>query len=134
MTEHCTCRSGRDYDGSEFGPCPYCERKADEERAQAALIRDAARWRISQIVYSRTMDSSMGFFTTGGDGIVYAGIQPHPVTKATGINHCIMGSGKTKGEAIDGMFASLSAYVAEGKILPQEIQDIRLLFEVGRGK
>lgn len=46
--DHCTCRSGRDFDGSEFGPCPYCEREADEQRAQAALARDAARWRFTQ--------------------------------------------------------------------------------------
>lgn len=32
MADHCTCRYGRDHDGSEFGPCEYCERVADEER------------------------------------------------------------------------------------------------------
>lgn len=25
MNRHCTCRSGRDTDGSEFGPCEWCE-------------------------------------------------------------------------------------------------------------
>ncbi len=23
--DRCTCRFGRDHDGSEFGPCPFCE-------------------------------------------------------------------------------------------------------------
>jgi hypothetical protein len=26
--DYCTCRSGRDHDGSEFGPCEYCEEAA----------------------------------------------------------------------------------------------------------
>lgn len=46
--DHCTCRTGRDYDGSEFGPCEYCERISDEERAQRALTWDALRWRLTQ--------------------------------------------------------------------------------------
>jgi hypothetical protein len=29
--DHCTCRPGRDHDGSEFGPCDYCERQAYED-------------------------------------------------------------------------------------------------------
>lgn len=25
VEDHCTCQFGRDHDGSEFGPCPFCE-------------------------------------------------------------------------------------------------------------
>jgi len=27
--DRCTCRTGRDHDGSEFGPCAFCEALAD---------------------------------------------------------------------------------------------------------
>lgn len=29
--ERCTCQPGRDTDGSEFGPCAYCEEQAWRE-------------------------------------------------------------------------------------------------------
>ncbi len=44
----CTCRSGRDHDGSEFGPCAYCERIADEDAELKRLTWDALRWRFTQ--------------------------------------------------------------------------------------
>jgi hypothetical protein len=62
------------------------------------------------------------------DNGIEVGIQPHPVIKATGVNHCIMGRGDTEGAAIDGMFTSLSAYVAEGATLPDDIAEICALF------
>jgi hypothetical protein len=46
--DHCTCRYGRDFDGSEFGPCAYCEHIADEEAAHKQLVWDALRWRLTQ--------------------------------------------------------------------------------------
>lgn len=50
--ERCTCRSGRDHDGSEFGPCEYCERQSDLANLALADLRelkaDAARWRFTQ--------------------------------------------------------------------------------------
>lgn len=45
---YCTCRYGRDHDGSEFGPCEYCERVADDEAAHKRLTLDALRWRLTQ--------------------------------------------------------------------------------------
>lgn len=132
----CTCRYGREHDGSEFGLCEFCERASDAAAMQKAVTRDAARWRISQIIYARRMDNSEGFFATCGDSgrlnedSWHVGIQPHPVTNATGINHCIMGRGKTKAEAIDGMFATLTACVEEGAALPIEIESARSLFEI----
>ncbi len=31
MSDRCTCRWGRDTDGSEFGPCEWCEGQAYDE-------------------------------------------------------------------------------------------------------
>lgn len=28
--DRCTCRPGRDHDGSEFGPCEWCEQQEPE--------------------------------------------------------------------------------------------------------
>jgi hypothetical protein len=39
MLNRCACRPGRDYDGSEFGPCEYCESESDKENELAALVR-----------------------------------------------------------------------------------------------
>lgn len=39
LANSCTCRSGRDYDGSEFGPCEYCEGLSFEERLKPRLLR-----------------------------------------------------------------------------------------------
>jgi hypothetical protein len=38
--DRCTCQTGRDHDGSEFGPCAFCEREETASRldAQAAEI------------------------------------------------------------------------------------------------
>lgn len=38
----CTCRYGRDHDGSEFGPCEYCERVNDghDDETVEAMIND----------------------------------------------------------------------------------------------
>lgn len=36
---NCTCRSGRDHDGSEFGPCEHCEALSFEERLKPSLLR-----------------------------------------------------------------------------------------------
>ena len=126
--DFCTCRQGRDYDGSEFGPCAYCESVADRERHDAAIVRDAARWRISQICYVRLMDSPYGYFRIKDDDGESVGIQPHPVSGSTAINHCIMGLGETEAAAIDGMFLSLNAYLDEGATLPSEIAAICRLF------
>jgi hypothetical protein len=48
MIGRCTCRQGRDDDGSEFGPCEWCEGQAyDEENGltdealQAAISGEA---------------------------------------------------------------------------------------------
>lgn len=35
----CECRSGRDHDGSEFGPCAHCETLSFEERLKPSLLR-----------------------------------------------------------------------------------------------
>lgn len=35
----CACRSGRDHDGSEFGPCEHCEALSFEERLKPPLLR-----------------------------------------------------------------------------------------------
>lgn len=37
--DHCTCRQGREIDGSEFGPCPYCEEAAYQEVLQTKIER-----------------------------------------------------------------------------------------------
>lgn len=131
MTDHCTCRPGRDHDGSEFGPCEFCERVSDNDRAQASILRDAARWRISQIVYPRTMDTPRGYFCVNADDDYSVwwrvGIQPHPITKAETVGGSVLGEGRTKGDAIDDMFVTLNRLVEEGADLPVEIESIRLL-------
>jgi len=30
LADRCTCKSGRDHDGSEFGPCAFCEAQAED--------------------------------------------------------------------------------------------------------
>lgn len=37
MRQGCTCQPGRDHDGSEFGPCSYCEAVEHQERVYASL-------------------------------------------------------------------------------------------------
>lgn len=125
----CACLPGRDWDGSEFGPCEHCESEADQQRAQAAILRDAARWRISHVKYPRSMDDPFGYFSIEDDdaGIISVGIQPHPVTKATSINACILGRASTEGVAIDRMFLALDGLADAGAILPAEIEGPRKL-------
>lgn len=36
----CVCRSGRDYDGSEFGPCEHCEALSLVDRLKPLLLRN----------------------------------------------------------------------------------------------
>lgn len=132
MADHCTCRSGRDFDGSEFGPCEYCERIDDEARELAALRRDAARWRITKISRPQGPYVRGGYVLIRHDDGYRVGIQPHPVTGSWTINHCIMGDGKTEAEAIGGMFLSLDAYADEGHQLPPEIEAIRSLAALAR--
>lgn len=92
------------------------------------MLRDAIRWRISHIVYPRLMDHSYGYFHIRKEYhssyVTVVGIQPHPVTKSEYINRCIMGEGKTEGEAIDAMILVLKGYVENGHSLPPEIQSI----------
>jgi hypothetical protein len=125
----CTCRPGRDWDGSEFGPCEHCESEADRGREHAAILRDAARWRISQVKYPRSMDDPFGYFSIEDDdaGVISVGIQPHPATKATSINACILGRASTEGVAIDRMFLALDGLVEGGAVLPAEIEGPRKL-------
>jgi hypothetical protein len=35
-TLHCTCRPGRDHDGSEFGPCEFCEEAHHQDALRKA--------------------------------------------------------------------------------------------------
>jgi hypothetical protein len=35
MADHCTCEPGRASDGSEHGPCEYCEQTSERERYEA---------------------------------------------------------------------------------------------------
>lgn len=56
MATRCTCRPGRDYDGSEFGPCEYCESFADEEDARAAEVhrlQEALTEATAELIYLR---------------------------------------------------------------------------------
>lgn len=95
-----------------------------------AVERDAARWRISQVVYRRLMDRPHGYFVIRprlSDEPVLVGIQPHPVTKLTAVNDCVLGSGPSVGEAIDAMFLALDALVEAGHCLSDELDGPRLL-------
>lgn len=132
----CTCRPGRDYDGSEFGPCEACEAADDATRALAGIQRDAARWRISQVRYPRMMDDPFGYFAVDNsdDGYFSVGIQPHPVSRGTSINGCILGKGKTEADAIDAMFLALDALVDAGHQLAPEIEGPRALAALSRSK
>lgn len=125
----CTCQSGRDYDGSEFGPCEACERAYDDAAEQASIKADAARWRISQVVYPRTMDDPEGYFAITDDGEWRVGIQPHPVSKDRSINACILGVGRSEADAISDMFRALTETFEQGSTLPPEIEGPRALFE-----
>jgi hypothetical protein len=125
--KRCTCTSGRDFDGSEFGPCEYCEAVADEERRIACIMRDAARWRISHVVYPRSMDDPFGYFVVKGEDDISVGIQPHPKTGKTSVNACILGRGATEAEAIDSMFLSLDELAEHGVTLSPEIEAARAL-------
>jgi hypothetical protein len=105
---------------------PEQEREVWESEAQQRVARDAARWRISQIVYPRSMSNPLGYFAVEDDGIVRVGIQPHPVTGSPSLSACILGKGQTEGEAIDQMFLALDA-IATTAALPSEIEAPRLL-------
>lgn len=75
------------------------------------MLRDAARWRISQITYQRLMDTAYGYFCVG---------EP------------VLGEGKTEGAAIDDMFMSLAAYAQEGGELPRHIAAVLDLVDAAK--
>lgn len=132
--DKCTCITGRDYDGSEFGPCSFCERETDKLQPRATALRDAARWRISHVIYPQSMDRSLGYFCIEdeSDGVFKVGIQPDPVGQSLSINSCIYGRGGTEGVAIDRMFLKLDEAVRNGALLPAEIEEPRRLAALAR--
>jgi hypothetical protein len=71
--DFCTCRGGRDYDGTPFGPCAFCERISDEEAELQSLTWDALRWRLTQRPGFAWRPSEEFDDTESNIGVVYVG-------------------------------------------------------------
>jgi hypothetical protein len=59
MTDHCTCRPGRDHDGSEFGPCEFCERPEPLCKADGKPLCEPC-WREGRCMGEVTWDFRSG--------------------------------------------------------------------------
>lgn len=65
--DRCTCQHGRDHDGSEFGPCEYCERAADAERDSARANLAALQKRIDDADLAQLFDDLIEFLDDQAD-------------------------------------------------------------------
>lgn len=63
--ERCTCRPGRDYDGSEFGPCPFCEWITDMERNNSLNAELRRRLAVARAALARL---------ESGECVTYSGL------------------------------------------------------------
>lgn len=72
-TGHCTCRPGRDHDGSEFGPCDYCEALA---YAEPATQHTPGPWRLRVNRHTATSGEEWGWVSANTDqNISLPGVQ-----------------------------------------------------------